>query len=120
MKKPQEDPIREKRIQNEAIVDALVRKSRRWAGITIWRTKSVFLSRPSVSRRRQSRRSGKAKPSKSGHGAGRGLRGRQLVLIRWQGRTMAVPLSQLKPIKTKPTEEGIGDWHYWVAQGYCF
>jgi hypothetical protein len=44
-----------------------------------------------------------------------------LVLIRWQGRTMAVPLSQL--VATDPdqsTAEAIGDWHYWLAQGYCF
>jgi len=44
-----------------------------------------------------------------------------LVLIRWQGRSMAVPLSQLLPIKGhKATNEAIADWHYWVAQGYCF
>ena len=44
-----------------------------------------------------------------------------LVLIRWQGRSMAVPLSQLLPIKgNKATNEAIADWHYWVLQGYCF
>ena len=44
-----------------------------------------------------------------------------LVLIKWQGRTMAVPLSQLQAIKgNKATNEGIADWHYWVAQGYLF
>jgi Calcium binding len=43
-----------------------------------------------------------------------------LVLIRWQGRSMAVPLSQLLPIRgNKVTNEAIADWHYWVAQGYC-
>jgi hypothetical protein len=44
-----------------------------------------------------------------------------LVQIQWQGRTMAVPLSQLTA--TDPDEqacEAINDWHYWVAQGYCF
>jgi hypothetical protein len=47
--------------------------------------------------------------------------GDMLVLIRWRGRTMAVPLSQLLPIKgDKATNEAIADWHYWVAQGYCF
>jgi hypothetical protein len=43
-----------------------------------------------------------------------------LVQIRWQGRKMAVPLSQLTV--TNPddsTDEAIGDWHYWVARGYC-
>ncbi len=44
-----------------------------------------------------------------------------LVLIRWQRRTMAVPLSQLVPIDAgESTVEAIGDWHNWVAQGYCF
>jgi hypothetical protein len=44
-----------------------------------------------------------------------------LVLIRWQGRNMAVPLSQLTTINPdESTCEAIKDWHYWVAQGYCF
>jgi len=43
-----------------------------------------------------------------------------LVLIRWHGRTMAVPLSQLIAIDVDDcTAWAIGDWHYWVAQGYC-
>ena len=42
-----------------------------------------------------------------------------LVQIRWQGRKMAVPLSQLGAIDPgESTKEAIGDWHYWVAQGY--
>lgn len=44
-----------------------------------------------------------------------------LVMIRWQGRTMAVPLSQLIAIDADDSSaEAIGDWHNWVAQGYCF
>ena len=44
-----------------------------------------------------------------------------LVLIRWQGRKMAVPLSQLTALDAdESTTEAIGDWHYWVAQGYRF
>ena len=44
-----------------------------------------------------------------------------LVLIRWQGRNLAVPLSQLAAIDAdESTAEAIGDWHYWVAQGYRF
>jgi hypothetical protein len=43
-----------------------------------------------------------------------------LVQIRWQGRKMAIPLSQLAAIDPdESTDEAIGDWHYWVAQGYC-
>jgi hypothetical protein len=44
-----------------------------------------------------------------------------LVQIQWQGRKMAVPLSQLAAIHPdQSTAEAIGDWHYWVAQGYLF
>ena len=44
-----------------------------------------------------------------------------LVRIRWQGRTMAVPLSQLATIDpADATAEAIADWNYWVTQGYCF
>ena len=44
-----------------------------------------------------------------------------LVQIRWRGRTMAVPLSQLTGVDVdKSTAKAIADWHYWVAQGYCF
>ena len=41
-----------------------------------------------------------------------------LVQIRWQGRKMAIPLSQLAAIDPdESTDEAIGDWHYWVTQG---
>lgn len=41
-----------------------------------------------------------------------------LVQIRWQGRKMAVPLSQLDALDPdESTKEAIGDWHYWVSQG---
>jgi hypothetical protein len=44
-----------------------------------------------------------------------------LVLIRWHGRNVVVPLSQLTPIHgDESTTEAIGDWHYWVARGYGF
>lgn len=44
-----------------------------------------------------------------------------LVLIRWHGRNVAVPLSQLiAKDADKSTAEAIGDWRYWLAQGYCF
>jgi len=44
-----------------------------------------------------------------------------LVLIRWQDRTMAVPLSQLAAVDPDDsTAEAIADWRYWVEQGYRF
>jgi len=44
-----------------------------------------------------------------------------LVFIRWHGRNVAVPLSQLTAIDAdESTVEATRDWHYWLAQGYCF
>ena len=44
-----------------------------------------------------------------------------LVMVRWQGRKLAVPLAQLAAIDPdESTAEAIGDWHYWIAQGYRF
>jgi hypothetical protein len=44
-----------------------------------------------------------------------------LVDVQWQGRRLAVPLSQLEGIDVdEATQEAIGDWHYWVARGYEF
>jgi hypothetical protein len=43
-----------------------------------------------------------------------------LVLVRWQGRKMAAPLSQ--PVARDPDEspkEAAAGWHFEVAQGYC-
>lgn len=44
-----------------------------------------------------------------------------VVLIRWQGRNIVVPLSELAAIDAgESTTEAISYWHYWVAQGCCF
>jgi hypothetical protein len=43
------------------------------------------------------------------------------VRLRWGGRSMAVPLSQLEPLAVNPpTKEAVADWHYWVGRGYEF
>jgi hypothetical protein len=41
------------------------------------------------------------------------------VLIGWDRRALAVPLSQLEGVTVdKQTHQAIEDWQYWVAQGY--
>ncbi len=43
------------------------------------------------------------------------------VEIIWQGRELAVPLSQLDAIDAdEETQEVIEDWHYWVDRGYQY
>ena len=44
-----------------------------------------------------------------------------LVTIKWQSKKLAVPLSQLVPIKAgKKTTQAVEDWRYWVKMGYEF
>ena len=44
-----------------------------------------------------------------------------LVITRWQGRPLGVPLAQLTPLAVdSDTKTAIGDWHYWVARGYQY
>ena len=41
------------------------------------------------------------------------------VLIGWNRRRFAVPLSQLEGLDVDPeTRQVIEDWHYWVRRGY--
>lgn len=43
------------------------------------------------------------------------------VMVRWQRRTLAVPLAQLEGVGVdEETQQAIEDWHYWVAQGHEF
>ena len=44
------------------------------------------------------------------------------VAIRWENRTLAIPLAQIQPNRAtdSETKEAVADWHYWVAQGYYF
>ena len=43
------------------------------------------------------------------------------VEIEWEGRKFGVPLEQLYPVDAdEDTVEAVEDWHYWVAMGYCF
>jgi hypothetical protein len=43
------------------------------------------------------------------------------VLGRWGGRSLGVPLAQLRPVGVdKATAQAIADWHYWVAHEHQF
>jgi calcium binding protein len=43
------------------------------------------------------------------------------VTMRWENRELAVPLAQLEPGHSdKPTRQAVEDWLYWVRRGYEF
>jgi len=122
MAKRKKDPIRENRIQNEAIVDAYGPEEQAlgWyyylknkirfpfrAKCIVAKVISPLLKGETVEVQRMAPEDACSTD--------------MLVLIRWHGRNVAVPLSQLTPLDAdESTVEAIGDWQYWVAQGTCF
>ena len=122
MAKPKRDPIREDRIHDEAIVDAYGPEEQAMGWYYYLENKMRFpfqakcLAAKVVSPLRKGevvevRRLAPEDACTSD----------MLVLIRWQGRNLAVPLSQLAAMDAgESTTEAIGDWHYWVAQDYRF
>jgi len=129
MKRPKRDPDREGRIHNEAIVDAgPEEQAMSWyyylEGKISFPFRATCLSANVVSPLRKGETVEvlrMAAEDNCGHD--------MLVQIRWQGRKMAVPLSQLAAVDPdESTDEAIGDWHYWIRiiegghrakLGYC-
>ena len=122
MKRPKKDPIREDRIQNEAIVDAYGPEEQALGWYYYLENKPRFPFRAKCMAAKV------VSPLRKGEivevlrmAPEDACSADMLVLIRWQNRTMAVPLSQLVGVNmNESTAEAIGDWHYWVGQGYCF
>ena len=121
MKKPRRDPIRGDRIENEAIVDAGPEEQA--MGWYYYLENKICFPLPAkciAARAVSPLRKGEtvevvrmAPEDVCEHD--------MLVQIRWHARNMAVPLSQLIGIDVdESTAEAIADWHYRVAQGYCF
>ena len=120
MKRPRRDPDREDRIDNEAIVDAgPEEQAMGWyydlEGKMSFPFRASCLSSNAISPLRKGETVEVLRMA-----AADACEHNMLVQIRWQGRKMAVPLSQLAAVDAdEATNEAIGDWHYWVAQGYC-
>jgi len=117
MKQPKRDPVREERIHNEAIVDASPdEQAMSWYYYLESKIRFPFHARCVAVKDVSPLRKGEivdvvrmAGEDTCDHD--------MLVQIRWQGRKMAVPLSQLEAIDAgESTQEAVGDWHYWVAQ----
>lgn len=122
MKRPKRDPVREDRIHTEAIADANGPEEQ----VMGWhcylddkirfpfQAKCIAVKAVSPLRKGETVEVLRMAPEDA-------CSADMLVLIRWQDRTMAVPLSQLAAVDPDDsTAEAIADWHYWVAQGYCF
>jgi hypothetical protein len=122
MKKPAKDPVREDRIHEEAIVDAYgpEEKAMSWYYYLEGKLTFPFEARCIGAKTTSPLRKGETvevlRLAKED-----ACENDMLVQIKWQGRKMAVPLSQLAAVNAdESTAEAIGDWHYWVSQGYLF
>ena len=122
MKQRRKDPEREDRIHNEAIVDAYgpEEQAMSWYYYLENKIHFPFHAKCIASKATSPLRKGemvdvrRLAPEDA-------CTSDMLVLIRWQGRNVAVPLSQLNALDpVESTNEAIGDWHYWVSQGYLF
>ena len=119
MKRPKRDPVREDRIENEAIVDASPdEQAMSWYYYLERKIRFPFSAKcfardaASPLRKEETVEVLRMAPEDI-------CEHEILVQIRWSGRKLAVPLSQLTPLKAdESTAEAIGDWHYWAAQGY--
>lgn len=122
MAKPKRNRLREERIHNEVIVDAYGPEEQALGWYYYLENKISFpLSARCIAAKMVS-------PLRKGEtvevlrlAPEDACAGDMLVLIRWHGRNVAVPLSRLVAIDAdESTIQAIGDWHYWLAQGYCF
>jgi hypothetical protein len=120
MKRVKRDPVREDRIENEAIVDAGPDEQAMSLYYYLegklrfpFQAKCLAANAVSPLRKDESFEVTRMAPDDVCE------HDDMLVQIKWQGRKMAIPLSQLAAIDPdESTEQAIGDWHYWVAQGY--
>jgi len=114
--------IREQRIHNEVIVDAygLEEQALGWYYYLENKIQFPFLARCMAAKVVSPLRKGETVDVRS-LAPEDSCALDMLVLIRWHGRNVAVPLSQLTATDAdESTVEAIGDWHYWLAQGSCF
>jgi hypothetical protein len=118
MRRPKRDPVREDRIYNEAIVDARPEEqAMSWYYYLDGKISFPFRARCVAENAVSPLRKGEAVEVLR-MAVEDACEHDMFVQIRWQGRKMAVPLSQLEAIAAdESTREAIGDWHYWVAQG---
>lgn len=119
MKKPKRDPVREVRIENEVIVDAQP-EEQAIGWYCYLQNKVSFPFRAKCIAPKAVSPLNKGEMVEVLSMAPEDVCERDMLAqIRWQGRKLAVPLAQLAPSNPDDaTAEAIGDWHYWVSQGY--
>ena len=120
MPKTKRDENREERIRMEIIVDAYGSEEQAlgWYYYLEEKLNFPFLAKCTTERATSPLRKG-AEVQVVGMAPEDECQHEMYVAMPWEGRTLCVPLSQLKGIQVdEETQEAIDDWHYWIAQGY--
>ena len=123
MPKPKRDEEREERISMEIVVDAYGSEERAMGWYCYLEDQLEFpFTATCIAKRETSPLLVKDDVEVIGMPSQNECEREMFVTIRWEKRGLAVPLSQLKPIKDTDEEtiEAIEDWHYWVKMGYEF
>ena len=122
MSRLKENKARERRIEMEVVVDAYNESEQAmgWYYYLEERLKFPFKARCQSKRAVSPLRFGE-ELSVLGMAPEGECESDMFVRTKWDGRSMAVPLSQLEPLAADPqTKEAVADWHYWVGRGYEF
>jgi hypothetical protein len=122
MLKPKRNPSRENRIHDEIIVDANGPEEQAMSWYYYLEAKLRFPFRATCTTSRATSPLRKNESVEVRRLAPEDTCSQDmLVMIRWQGRNFAIPLSQLTPASPdESTRQAIEDWFHWLGQGYCF
>jgi hypothetical protein len=119
-RRSKKDPEREDRINTGIVVDAYgpEEQAMAWYNYLGERLHFPYLARCIAERAISPLRKGD-EVEVVGLGPESECRHELFVEMPWERRTLAVPLSQLKPVHADDeTWEAVEDWLYWVAQGH--
>ena len=122
-KKPGRDPEREERITMEIVVDCYDEHERAMGWCCYLEDQLQFpFTATCVARRAISPLRIKDEVEVTGMPGEDECEREMFVTIRWDKEGLAVPLAQLRPIRTtdEQTRQAVDDWHYWVEMGYRF
>lgn len=121
-KRPASNRAREHRIDQEIVVDAYTSEERAmgWYYYLQEKLRFPFKAKCIAERAVSPFKKGEA-VEVLGMAPEEDCMGGMLVLVRFAGRKVGVPLAQLAPVGADgDTREAIEDWQYWTAVGYQF
>lgn len=121
-KRPALNRVREHRIEQEIVVDAYTPEERAMSWCYYLEQKLAFpFKARCVSLRAISPLKKGEEVEVVGMAKEEDCMAEMFVLIRFAGRKLGVPLSQLEVVKADPqTREAVEDWWYWLRMGYRF